>query len=50
MPRREKQIIVAQGMYAKTWAVNAEHYEAQGLYAKLGSRRIGRRRRHPPGT
>ncbi|MCF6102456.1 SEC-C metal-binding domain-containing protein [Mesorhizobium muleiense] len=32
-----KAIDVAQGMYAKNWAVNAQHYEAQGLYAKLAA-------------
>jgi hypothetical protein len=30
-----KAIPVAQGMYAKDWAVNAAHYQAQGLYKTL---------------
>ncbi|ESY90686.1 SEC-C metal-binding domain-containing protein [Mesorhizobium sp. LNHC209A00] len=32
-----KAIFVGQKMYAKTWAVNAQHYDAQGLYGKLAA-------------
>ena len=36
-----KAIGVAQQMYAKSWSVNSEHYEAQGLYAELASELVG---------
>lgn len=35
-----KKIDVAQGIYAKNWAVNAQHYDAQGLYSRLASELI----------
>ena len=32
-----KGVVVGQAMYAKDWAVNAAHYQAQGLYQTVAA-------------
>jgi len=38
---RGKQIVVGQKLYAEAWAMNAAHYQAQGLYDALAAELVG---------